>query len=182
MAKKKKKVQKNKKQKMGASGFFLGIFTLIAMLVFTPTSLILIIGMLPTLVAYIVDRSFEKNKTFTIGAMNFAGCFPFLLMLWTGENTSQVSINMLADPMTIIVIYSIAGLGYFINFLVTRGVISVLVQKSHHRMKKIDQEKQLLIDRWGQKVTGQYDLDQHGFPLDEIAKIEKDLEDKANAS
>jgi uncharacterized membrane protein YiaA len=162
---KKKKNKKRKSKKIGFKGFFLGFFTILAMVIFTPTTAILLVGMLPTFVAYLVDRSLEKNKTFTIGAMNFAGCFPYLLGLWTGENTLQVALNYLENPQTIIVIYAIAAMGYIINYMVTLGVSSILVQKSKMRIEKIDKEKQSLKDRWGEKVNGKYDLDEHGFPI-----------------
>lgn len=168
MAKKKKK-KANKKSNFSLKGFFIVVFAIIVALIFTPTSAILFVGMLPTVVAFIVDRSFQKNKTFTIGAMNFAGCFPFLLMLWMTENTLQVSLKLLSDPVTIIVIYSVAGFGYVINWGVTQAVIAILVEKSHHRIKKIQQEKKVLVERWGEKVTGKYDLDQTGFPINDLA-------------
>jgi len=163
--KNKNKNKKNTKKGMGFKGFLLMFFVVLVMVIFTPTTLILLVGMLPTLVAYVVDRSPEKNKTFTIGAMNFAGCFPYLLGLWAGENTVQVSLNYLGNPQTIIIIYMIAGLGYLINWLVTIGVSNILVQKSHLRINRIDKEKQILKDRWGSEVNGKYNLDEHGFPM-----------------
>ena len=138
------------------------------MILFRPTTAILLVGMLPTFVAYLVDNSLEKNKTFTIGAMNFAGCFYYLLMLWRGENTLPVSLNYLENPQTIIVIYSVAAMGYLINYIVTVGVSSVLVTKSKMRIERIDKEKQALKDRWGEKVNGKHDLDEYGFPIQSI--------------
>ena len=166
MAKKKTKKKNKPNKKITMKGMFIGFFTVLAMVIFTPTTSILLVGMLPTLVAYIVDRSLEKNKTFTIGAMNFAGCFPYLLGLWTGENTLRVALNYLENPQTIIVIYTIAAFGYFINWVVTVVVSSFLVKKSHMRIDKIKQNKTKLEKRWGEKVNGHYDLDASGFPLD----------------
>ncbi len=166
MAKKNTKTKNKKnKKKVGFKSFSFLFFAIIAAIIFTPTTLILLVGMLPTLVAYIVDRSAEKNKTFTIGAMNFAGCFPYLLGLWTGENILLTSMNYLENPETIIVIYSIAAIGYLINWTVTLGVATLLRKRSSLHIERIEREKEKLRERWGEKVNGKYELDAHGFIL-----------------
>jgi hypothetical protein len=162
---KKKKIKKNKVKKLGFKTLMILFFSALTAIIFTPTSLILLIGMLPTLVAYLVDRSLEKNKTFTIGAMNFAGCFPYLLGLWKSENSLAASLNYLENPETIIFIYSIAALGYVINWLVTMGIATLLRKKSALRLERIEKEKEKLRKRWGDKVNGKYELDGHGFPM-----------------
>ena len=139
-------------------------FMVLGSIIFTPTTLVLAIGMLPTIVAYIVDRSYEKNKTFTIGSMNFAGCFPYLITLWTGENTTPVALNHIMNPETIIIIYSIAALGYLINWIVVAFVKTLIVQKSHMKIKTIDKNLKAMEERWGRKVSGKVDLDTQGFP------------------
>lgn len=167
----KKKTKNKKKVKKASSGKFsfqklvFAIVALAVILIFMPTSILLGVGMLPTLVSYIVDRSLEKNKTFTVGAMNFSGCFPYLLMLWTGENSTQGAWNFVGTPEVIIVIYTIAGMGYVINWGVTQVVSNILIQRSQARISKIDKEKKQLEERWGAKVNGKYDLDENGFPI-----------------
>lgn len=173
MAKAKKK--KNNKKRIGFKAFMVFFFAILVAIVFTPTSLILLIGMLPTFVAYLVDRSLEKNKTFTIGAMNFAGCFPYLLGLWTGENTLRVSLDYLENPETIIVIYSIAAMGYAINWAVTLFIATILRKRSAIRIDRIEKDKEKLKERWGEKVNGKYELDAHGFPIQ--ATIEDEIEE-----
>ncbi len=166
MAKKKKQKKSNKKKKIGVKSFFILFFAVIVAIVFTPTTSIILVGMLPTLVAYLVDNSLEKNKTLTIGAMNFAGCFPYLLSLWKGENTLNVALSYLENPKTIIFIYTIAALGYIINWVVTLGISSILKKRSHMRIERIKSEKKKLKDRWGDKVNGKYELDASGFPIE----------------
>lgn len=162
----KKKQKKNRKKKIGVKPFFILFCAVIVAVIFTPTTSILLVGMLPTLVAYLVDRSLEKNKTFTIGAMNFAGCFPYLLGLWKGENNLYAAISYLENPKTIIFIYSIAALGYVINWVVTLGISAVLKKRSLRRIERIKDQKQKLKDRWGHKVNGKVELDTAGFPIE----------------
>lgn len=161
--KKNKKNRSKKKVKISFRWILVSVFSLACMIMFLPTTFLLVAGLLPTFVAIVVDREPGKNKSFTIGAMNFAGCFPYLLGLWMKSNSMDLAIHYLGEPKTIIVMYGAAAIGYLINWAVTLGVSSVLVQRSRLRIKKIDEEKISLEERWGKKVNGQYDLDEFGF-------------------
>ena len=165
MAKKKK--QKQKKQSFFSFRWLVvAFFVLASMIMFLPTTFMIAVGMLPTFVAIVVDKEEGKNKSFTIGAMNLAGVFPYLLGLWTQSNSMPQAMDYLADPKTIIVIYSAAAVGYLINWSVTMAVSSILVQRSRLRIKRIEEEKLALEERWGKKVNGQYELDNHGFVIE----------------
>lgn len=161
--KKRKKNKNKKKSKISFRWIFISIFSVAFMIMFLPTTFLLAVGLLPTFVAIVVDREPGKNKSLTIGAMNFAGCFPYLVGLWTESNSMDLAIGYLAKPETVIIMYSAAAVGYLINWAVTMGVSSILVQKSLLRIKKIGEEKTALEERWGKKVNGQYDLDESGF-------------------
>ena len=166
MAKKKKKKTKSGKIKISFRGFILLLCVVVSMILFLPSTFLVAIGMLPTFAAALIDKDPAKNKTFTIGAMNFAGCFPYLMGLWTESNTMETAIDYIANSETIIVMYGAAALGYLINWLVTMGVSSLIIKKSKMRIGKIEEEKLALEKRWGKEVNGQYTLDAHGFALD----------------
>lgn len=144
--------------------------------VFLPTTIFLSFGMMPTVATYAMDRSVGKNKTICIGLMNFAGCFPFLLKFWTefSQQTVSNAFHLVADVETIIVIYLLAAGGYAIDMAVTGITASIVVQRSNSRIKKIKKEKKKLVDRWGEKVTGKYKLDDYGFPINEIKAPKED--------
>ena len=63
--------------------------------------------------------------------MNFSGCFFYLMNVWNTSHPMDVAMSYLSDPMTIVVIYSAAGLGYIINYVTTVVVSSVLRQKKY---------------------------------------------------
>lgn len=146
------------------------ILGIIMAAVFLPTSALLVIGMMPTFVAFIVDRSRAKTKAITVGAMNLAGCMPFLIELWTGGNTIDVSLSIIADPVAIIVMYCAASIGYLIDWMVSGFVASILYQKGLARQNAIKERQDQLINRWGPEVTGQIPLDESGFPIENKAK------------
>lgn len=165
MAKKTKK----KTKKSGGSMYKLHLLLavlLMASIVFLPSAAILFIGMMPFFVAFFVDRSKKKTKAITVGAMNIAGCTPFLLELWTTEHTMERALSIILDPMAIIVIYSAAGIGYVIDWAVTILVANILYQRGMARRNAIEKRQTELIERWGEEVTGKIPLDHEGFPLD----------------
>ncbi|MCB1551836.1 MAG: hypothetical protein KDJ26_07545, partial [Alphaproteobacteria bacterium] len=102
MVKKKKSV----KSRILLAGFFV---TSIAIL---PTTILFFFGMLPSVVARFVDRSKQKTQTLTISFMNFAAVFPFWFQLIQREHKLDESLQILLNPMNIIIMFSGALMGY----------------------------------------------------------------------
>jgi len=179
---KKKKNKADKKKKKNSSKKSLGvtawifIFAILLMsIVFLPSTLLLTLGMLPTLIAIVVVSKNHKNKALTIGAMNFAGCFPYLMDIWQSNDRMATVMHILSDPMSVVVMYSAAGIGYFINYFVTRLVRQMMYAGAERKIKSYENEKKNLEERWGRKVRGDILLDINGFPLDD----NKEQEDNA---
>lgn len=161
MADKKKAKGRSSKKKLPV----LGIAGFIAAVIFMPTTILLFFGMLPTVAAGFIDRSGKGIKALTVGAMNLAGCTPFLLELWTGGHTADLSLEIISDPRTIIVIYCAAAMGYLVDWAVSGIVKSLLLQKAKSRTKEIKDRQSYLVKRWGREVTGELPLDAFGFPI-----------------
>ncbi len=142
-------------------------------LLFSAVAIILVVGMIPTIVAGIVDKSRGHIKTLTVGAINFAGCTPFMIEVFKKGNDIETAINYILQPRTIVVMYFAAGMGYLIDWAMTGIVSSIMVQRAKARVKEIQKQQKELTDRWGQEVTGTIPLDEYGFPLDNFAaKVE----------
>lgn len=142
--------------------------------VFVASTFLLFIGMLPTLVSFYVDRTKQKSRVVTVGALNLAGCTPFLYELWGAGHTLDYSIYLITSPQTIVVVYAAAGVGYLLDWALSGIVSSILHQKGVTRHKQIQKRKKDLIERWGPEVTGEYPLDQDGFPLHPIEDLPSD--------
>lgn len=138
------------------AGILLGV-------IFLPTTLVLCIGMLPTPMAALADRTRQRSKVIGVGAMNLAGCTPFIVNLWMTGNDFEQAVGIVTDPKAIIVMYSAAALGYLINWAMTGIVSSFLFEKGKSRQKAILKRQQELIERWGREVTGEVKLDERGF-------------------
>ncbi len=165
MAKKKKKQKKSnkKKRKINFSAVFLLFLLMIGCLLYLPVAILFIVGMMPTFVAYLTDNIEGKNKTFTIGALNFSAFFYYFINILRHAMPMEVAIEYLANPITIIVIYAAAALGYGLNYMSTLLISGVLKQKSLARIDKLEDKKKKLEERWGEKVNGKRELDRSGF-------------------
>lgn len=150
------------------------IFAIVLGYIFMPSAVFLIFGMLPTIAAFGIDKNPGKSKTICVGAMNFAGCFPFLLQMHSefGRQSVESALLMIADVQTIIIIYIIAAGGYAIDSTISGITSTLLIQKAESRLDKIRKQQNKLVKKWGEKVTGLYKLDAHGFPVnpDEITR------------
>lgn len=167
-----------KKKKSHVKGQLLGVVGLIAAIVFMPTTIVLIMGMIPTIVAAVIDRSGKGTKALTVGSMNVAGCSPFLIDLWTKGHTPEMAVSIITDPRTIIVIYSAAGIGYLINWAVAGIVGTIMVERGKIRIKDIKKRQAALVERWGKEVTGDIPLDAYGFPLEDDHGPQKKAQNK----
>ena len=168
-----------KKRKLGWYGRLLIISVLAAALVFLPTTIVLMFGMIPTAVAALVDRHKERTLALTVGAMNLAGCMPFLLDLWTEtEHKLADAVHIIANPVTIIVMYSAAGIGWLIYLNMTAIVAAIVIKRHETRLKQIRERLDELLEDWGEEVTGKIMVDKYGMPINPDYEDEGSVTDR----
>ena len=182
MAKKKKK-KKGAKGKKGSVNWHLRLvlaMLLITGIVFLPTTVVLLVGMLPTPMALLVDRTRKKVKIISVGCMNFAACTPFIIELWSLDHSFDAALSIISNPTSIIIMYGGAVIGYLIDWSMT-GVVSVfLVERGKARMRAIQKEQEELVARWGVEVRADKPLDKEGFYIQdetEAAPVKSTNED-----
>ncbi|HOO50118.1 MAG TPA: hypothetical protein PLK94_02400 [Alphaproteobacteria bacterium] len=159
MAKQKSKGKKSIKHRVLLVGFFL---TSVAIL---PTTVLFFFGMMPSIVARFIDTSSQKMRTLTITFMNMAAVFPFFFQLIQKGHSLDHTLEILTDPLNIVIMYGGAFMGYLIDWGLSGIVATMMVQKGHTRLKQIKKTQQELITRWGEEVTGEIPLDRFGFPV-----------------
>ena len=158
--------QKSRKQSGGMWTHIMVAGLVLMSIVFMSSAVILFIGLLPMFVAFFVDKRKKKTKAITVGAMNIAGCVPFVMELWTGAPSMEKALTIILDPMAIIVIYAAAGIGYLIDWAVTLLVAGFMYQRGVARKEAILKRQKELVERWGEEVTGKMVLDPEGFPIE----------------
>lgn len=157
---------KNKKTMSIQSQILLISFIIVAVL-FMPTTILLFVGMMPTIGARLMDHTRERVKVFTVGFMNFAGCFPFWYQLVQKGHEMDTALQILGDSMTIIVMYLAAGAGYLIEWAVTGIMSSFMVARGKNRLLEIKRIQEEMIVKWGPEVTGDLRMDLYGFAIED---------------
>ncbi|MFQ5617453.1 MAG: acyl-CoA synthetase [Rhodospirillales bacterium] len=137
----------------GAKAGWLIIVFLLLLIVSLPTVLLLLFGMLPAIVAYIIDPSKHKTSTICVGAMNFAGVFPYLLNLWAGTHSIDVALGILTDVFALMVMYSAAAGGWMV-FVAVPPVVGVLLHAmDRHRVAALRARQKHILKEWGKDVA-----------------------------
>lgn len=142
------------------------IVSIMVGVLFSALSVLLAVGMIPTIVAAIVDRTEGRMRAVTVGAINFAGCTPFLIEVFKKGNNLETAITYIVQPRTIVVMYFAAGMGYLVDWALTGIVSSIVVQKTKRRLLDIEKTRKELVERWGAEVSGTIPLDELGFARD----------------
>lgn len=166
----KAKIKPKKKSRIGRRARLFLVMGCLAAAALLASTVLLLVGMLPTLVALVADRSKRRTLVLTVGSMNLAGCAPFLIDLWAKGHTVDVALSLVADPLTVIVMYCAAGAGYIIDWAMSGIVGIVMVQRAGQRVKEIENQHAGLVERWGREVTGEIPVDSYGFPLKDEAE------------
>jgi hypothetical protein len=122
-----------------------GVMTIVMALLFMPTTILVTVGMLPTIAAALADRSRQKIKTITVGAMNMAGTTFFLLKLWGSEHDTDTAIALISEPANLVIMYGAAAIGYAIDWAMSGIVSTILVQNAELRQRQITKLQEELV-------------------------------------
>ncbi len=129
-----------------------------------PTSLLLFVGMMPSVAAFFIDKTRQQLKAMTVGCLNFAACFPYWLTLVSSGHTMDLAWEILS-PTSMSLMYTGALAGYTVEWGVSLVVSVAMVQKGKGKLRSVRKQKEKTIERWGSEVTGEYRLDEYGFPV-----------------
>lgn len=114
---------------------------------------IFFLGMLPTLVALIIDRSKQRSTSFCVGSINFIGVFPFMMSLWTDMNTYDQAIRIVSDIFNLLVMYSSAAFGWFLFLSLPPIISSFVIVLQQRKVAQLRGEQKDLIEEWGTEVA-----------------------------
>ena len=146
-----------KKKSAGSKVAIFWLLIMPSMIVFGPTALLVLAGMVPTIVAWMVDRTQNKYSAYCVGCMNLAGTVPFALKLWTGTNDLTEAVHILGDPLTLLGMYSAASFGWILYFIVPAIVENMVSLSTDSYVKKLDVRRKELVEEWGEEVAGMQD-------------------------
>jgi len=140
------------------SSFFL--YALIAIpvgLMIIPTVIVLAVALLPTGVAFIMERGKGYYGGLTVGAMNLAGTAPYLADLWVQGHTVEIAVGIITNVFAWMMFYGAALFGWAI-YATTPSVMSAFItMTAGHRITAFRAQQRELVMKWGPDVESVYE-------------------------
>lgn len=154
-------MKKDSKDKKKSSLKGLSIISKLTMLAITASMLaislyaflLLLMGMLPGIVALFTDRRAGRFASGTISFFNFIGLAPYLSKILTSPTPDIIAQNMIVEPFMWLIIYSAAGIGWIMLWLMPQLGVAVLVTRADMIINKSKTAQRALIDEWGPDIA-----------------------------
>jgi len=119
-----------------------------------PTALLLATGMVPTLVAWIVDRNRDSHALMSVGSLNLAGLLPSLLALWTDGHSFRIATRIMSDPYTWLFAFGAAGVGWALVLGLPKVVETAMTFRNEAEIARLKNRQAALVEEWGPEVAG----------------------------
>lgn len=146
---------KSKAAKSAGKGGSPYVFMLVGLIVLglmvfgAPALLLFVIGSIPAMVAYVVDREPGRNATLAVAAANFAGVAPFIFELLVTGPTMDRALAMLTDVFVIAVMFGTAGIGWLLVLGMPKVATVYIEVTNEAKIKAMRREQKRLVDEWG---------------------------------
>lgn len=155
-----KRAKKHKRQMMG----FMFV-SLVLIFWLKTTYLFIIMGILPSIIAYFIEISSFRRPFRTVFTCNIAGLLPFLVDLIHNGNSPAKMMNMMGALDTWLVIYGAAALGWLL--IVTAPLVTTFfidVARASF-IQEIEQQQETLEKEWGPEVRRRESEDEDNLIL-----------------
>ncbi len=151
---KKDKKKKSDKKRGGGWIIFLMIITSIAMiLTLQMTYVLFVIGVIPSFVAYYIDRTHNRSLFHTVMPCNLSGVLPFIAQLAVGGNQSSQLQSMLGDLSVMLMMYVSAGFGWIVYYASPHLASLIINTINSRQISSLQNSQSRLMSEWGNEVT-----------------------------
>ena len=148
-------------QKLDQDGFFrrnlltifLSVSFVIMVIMSLPSVMVILFALLPTFVAFIVDKTPEKNAVFCVGSLNICGVLPYLVDMWTGNNSMDAAILILTDVFSLVVMYGASAFGWMIFQSLPPIIATFITVLAQSRISSLRSAQLKLVEEWGDIVV-----------------------------
>ncbi len=120
-----------------------------------PSVLLFCGGMVPTLVAWIVDRNRDGYTPMAVGMLNLAGLFPSMLALWTGGHAMGTAARIMSDPYTWLFAFGAAAVGWALVIGLPKVIETALIFRNETEIRRLEDRQKALVAEWGPEVGGE---------------------------
>lgn len=134
-------------------GFWgLGVATGVLLGVALPTGILLALGLLPSAVAALADRSPGRPVARTVLAFNLAGLVPALRALWLEGHALPTLASVLLRLEALPLAYSAALIGAALPVVLSWAVLAVLEARAFGTIRALEARRAALRETWGPEV------------------------------
>ncbi|MGE4061749.1 MAG: hypothetical protein AB7E79_00115 [Rhodospirillaceae bacterium] len=140
------------------SNFFL--YALIAVpigLLIVPTMIVLGVALVPTGVAFLLERKRGFYGGLTVGAMNLAGAAPFLADLWFDGHNIAHAVDIITNVFAWMSFYGAAVFGWAIYSTTPSVVGTFMAMTAGRRIAAMRDQQKDLVQKWGPDVESVYE-------------------------
>jgi hypothetical protein len=134
------------------TGLMLLMVVIVLGMTFMPTTLLVVVGLVPTFVAFVVDQSEKRSITLTVGFLNAAGIVPSAIDLWQHGQTLDHSIALIENPLTCFMAYGAAAGGWLVKYSVPPVAQFLLAQSVKADIADLEKYQSELRRVWGDEV------------------------------
>jgi len=142
-------MRSRRQRNRAAKPLFLAVSAVGLLLLALPTTMVLAIGMAPTLGAFFADKTPGHYLTKCVAGMNFAGVIPSLYHLWTTGHDLKMANNIVTDLNNWLLMYGAGSMGWLL-FLGLPGAVAVFRSlNATRRIYVLREQQKMLINEWG---------------------------------
>lgn len=133
-------------------------FALIILIVWKmPYAFVLLLGMSPGGLSWLLDRDRAKLTATTVCALNFAALMPFLVSLWERGGAMAQAVEIMTHPLNWIVIILGVMFGWIFAQALPALVVSTIMIRERSQVKRMRENQQRLVEEWGSDVSEKAD-------------------------
>ena len=131
----------------------IGLFAFTTLLISGYALVFVVLGMLPTIVAVFIDKRITRAASNTIGGFNLLGIMPYLLKMFrAGIGASDLAHEVLTDINTWFVVYSSAGIGWVIIWIIPQVAGNFFISREEKRIGLYKEEQTKILEEWGNTI------------------------------
>lgn len=126
--------------------------TALALSAFSMYAVVIIaFGILPGLIASVIDRDRERYLARIVLTYNCLGIAPFVVSILKNSSKSA-AIDIVVDPSTWLIIFGSAGLGWVVYWLFPQIGIIISDITANVKVKQLENEIEQLVKEWGSDI------------------------------
>ncbi len=154
-AKTAKKTSNSKPAKSNTKTMILLILGSIGSIAIFKTGFIfLMIALLPSIVAYYLDRTSSKTRYHTVLACNLSGVIPYMAEILRNNGTQGGYVTeLMSDPFTWLVVYASAGFGWLLLFATPIFAQFIISMFNSGQMARYQSIQDRMVKDWGKEVA-----------------------------